>query len=68
MVFCTGILYFHCARHEQTAFFRISVPERAVFCLGTAGVVLFLGADPVLALVGAVDLIGAAWTAVALRR
>jgi hypothetical protein len=62
LAFCAGILYFYCARTNQTGFFRISVPERMLFFLGTLGIVLFLPADPVLALIGGVDLAGALWT------
>lgn len=67
LAFCAGMLYFYCGRTNQTGFFRISVPERIVFFLGTAGIVLFCPADPALALIGGVDLAGALWTAAALR-
>ena len=67
LAFCAGMLYFYCARMNQTGFFRISVPERIVFFLGTVGIVVFCGADPMLALIGSVDLIGALWTAQTLR-
>jgi hypothetical protein len=65
--FCAGLLYFYCGRMNQTGFFRISVPERIVFFLGIVGIVLFLPANPLLILIGSVDLIGAIWTALALR-
>jgi hypothetical protein len=67
MVFCAGMLYFYCGRAGQTGFFRISVPERLAFFLGTLVLVLFFGADWRLALVGSVDLFGALWTYLALR-
>jgi hypothetical protein len=65
--FCAGMLYFYCGRTEQTGFFRISIIERVVFFLGMAGIVLFLPANPLLALIGSVDLLGAIWTALTLR-
>ncbi len=66
--FCAGLLYFYCARTNQTGFFRISVPERILFFLGTVLLVLFMPAPPALALVGSVDLVGAIWTGWTLRR
>jgi hypothetical protein len=65
--FCAGMLYFYCGRTNQTGFFRISVIERIVFFLGIAGIVLFLRVNPLLALIGSVDLFGALWTALTLR-
>lgn len=66
--FCAGMLYFYCGRTNQTGFFRVSVFERIVFFLGMVGIALFLQANPMLALIGSVDLFGAIWTAVTLRR
>jgi hypothetical protein len=66
--FCAGMLYFYCGHTNQIGFFRISVFERIVFFLGMVGIVLFLQANPMLALIGSVDLFGAIWTAVTLRR
>ena len=66
--FCAGMLYFYCGRTNQIGFFRISVFERIVFFLGMVGIVLFMQADPMLALIGGVDLFGAIWTAVTLRK
>ena len=66
--FCAGMLYFYCGHTNQTGFFRISVTERIVFFLGMVRIVLFLPANPLLALIGSVDLFGAIWTALTLRR
>ena len=66
--FCAGMLYFYCGRTNQIGFFRISVFERIVFFLGMVGIALFLSANPMLALIGSVDLFGAIWTAVTLRK
>ena len=65
--FCAGMLYFYCGRTDQTGFFRISITERIVFFLGMVGIVLFLPANPMLILIGSVDLFGAIWTALTLR-
>lgn len=65
--FCAGMLYFYCGRTNQTGFFPISIIERVVFFLGMAGIVLFLPANPLLALIGSLDLLGAIWTALSLR-
>ena len=65
--FCAGMLYFYCGRTNQTGFFRISVIERIVFFLGMVGIVLFLPANPMLVLIGSVDLFGAIWTAIKMR-
>ena len=66
--FCAGMLYFYCGRTNQTGFFRISIIERLVFFLGMVGIVLSLPASPMLALIGSVDLFGAIWTAITLRK
>lgn len=66
--FCAGLLYFYCARTNQTGFFRISIPERVIFFLGTVVLVVFMQFSPVLALIGSVDLFGALWTGWTLRR
>ena len=66
--FCAGMLYFYCGRTNQTGFFRISVTERIVFFLGIVGIVLFLPANPLLVAIGSVDLFGAIWTALTLRK
>ena len=65
--FCAGMLYFYCGQTNQTGFFRISVTERIVFFVGIVGIVLFLPANPMLILIGSVDLFGAIWTALTLR-
>jgi hypothetical protein len=66
--FCAGMLYFYCGRTNQTGFFRISVTERIVFFLGMVGIVLFLPANPLLVAIGSVDLFGAIWTALTMRK
>lgn len=66
--FCAGLLYFYCGRTNQVGFFRISVPERVIFFLGTMILVVFMHFPAVLAIIGSVDLFGAIWTGWALRQ
>ena len=68
LAFCAGILYFHCARTNQTGFFRVTVPERITFFLGIVALVVFLDLPPLLAAIGSVDLLGAIWTALSIRQ
>ena len=65
--FCAGMLYYF-GRTNQTGFFRVSIIERIIFFFGMLGIVLFLQADPMLALIGGVDLFGAIWTAITLLK
>lgn len=66
--FCAGMLYFYCARTNQTGFFRITVLERVIFFLGTVALVVFFHLTPMLAVIGSVDLLGAIWTGLTLRQ
>src|SRR3972149_2934893 len=59
--FCAGMFFFDCGLKKQTGFFRVSVPERIVFFLEMAGIVLFLPANPLLVAISSVDLFGAIW-------
>jgi len=59
--------YVQAARHELTAFFRWTVHARTIVCVAFAALVLLRLAPPPLALLGAVDLAAAIWTALALR-
>ena len=68
LAFCTGMLYFYSARTNQTGFFRITVPERILFFLGTLTLVILFDVTPLLAAVGSVDLLGALWTGLTLRQ
>jgi len=68
LAFCAGILYYYCARRNQTGFFRVSVPERIIFFLGTVALVGFLHVTPLLAAIGSIDLLGAIWTGLTLRQ
>lgn len=60
--FCAGLLYYYCGKTNQVGFFKISVVERIIFFVGTVGIVIVFQANPMLALIGSVDLAGALWT------
>ena len=59
--------YLQAARYELTAFFRWTVSARAAVFVAFAAFVLLGLAPAPLALLGAVDLAAAIWTATALR-
>ena len=56
------------ARHELPAYFRASVTTRLLFAAGMAALALSGRGPTSLLLLGAVDALGALWTALALRR
>ena len=60
--------YIQMARQELTGFFRYTVYARAIVIGFFAAFVALGFAPPVLILFGVVDLLGALWTGVALRR
>ncbi len=62
-----GFYYLQAARENWVAFTRTTIPVRACVFVAFAGLVLAGVAKPALALIGAVDLAGAAWTFLALR-
>lgn len=66
--FCAGLLYFYCGRTDQTGFFRVSVPERVIFFLGTVMLVVIFNVTPMLAVIGSLDLLGAIWTGLTLHQ
>jgi hypothetical protein len=68
LTFCTGYLYLYCGIKEQTWFFRATISERLIFFVGMILIVVLANANPLLILIGSVDLIGALWTFWALRR
>jgi hypothetical protein len=67
LAFCAGLLYFHCARTNQTGFFRVTVPERIIFFLGIVALVVFLDLPPLLAAIGSATC-SAIWTTLSLRQ
>jgi len=67
MVVVLGYYYIVAALFELTPFFRASVFGRPAVIVCFAGLVLVGMAQPVLILFGAIDLLGAIWTGLALR-
>ena len=67
IVVVLGYYYIVGARHELTPFFRASVYGRPTVTVCFAGFALLRMAEPVIVLFGILDLLGAIWTALALR-
>lgn len=63
-----GYYYWACGAAGAAAFFRATVRGRIAFCVLCVGLVATAGAPWPLLLFGVVDLAGAAWTHLALRR
>jgi hypothetical protein len=62
-----GYYYLACANTLAIEFFRATLIGRPIFAIVCFGLVGFAGAQWQLALFGLADLLGAAWTAFALR-
>lgn len=67
LVFLLGVYYLLAARKEMTDFFQWTVYLRPTVILFFAVFVLLGFVKPILILLGAVDLLGAIWTGMALR-
>jgi hypothetical protein len=67
LVLLLSFYYFQAARHELRLFFRWSVYARASVIVFFIAFVLLDFVSPVLILFGVIDLLGAIWTALALR-
>ena len=67
LVLLLGFYYSQAARKEMTEFFQWTVYARSSVILFFTAFVLFGLASPPLILFGAVDLLGAIWTGLALR-
>lgn len=63
-----GYYYWACAVANTRAFFRASLAGRIGFCAACISLVLLAKAPWQLLLFGAVDVLGATWTALALRQ
>ena len=61
-----GFYYWASALANARSFFVASVYGRCIFCAGCIGLVLFAAAPWQIIIFGVVDLVGAAWTKVAL--
>lgn len=66
--FTVGIYYFHTARYELTEFFKVTVFGRLFFFVATVLFVFLFNQSIMLAAIGSVDLLGAAWTYFALTK
>jgi hypothetical protein len=62
-----GAIFFSCARNNDVAFFRLTVPARIAFAVGLAAFVALGMSGPTLLIFGVLDVIGAIWTWLALR-
>ena len=62
-----GYYYWACGTANATAFFKASIPGRVGFFVLGAGLVVFAQAPWQILLFGVVDLLGAGWTAWALK-
>lgn len=62
-----GYYYWACGVAGATAFFRATLVGRPLFCVLCLALVMFASAPWQLLLFGLVDLLGAGWTATALR-
>jgi hypothetical protein len=66
--FTVGIYYYISARHEQTFFFKASVFGRVFFFIMMSAFVFIFNENPMLSVIGSVDIIGAAITYYALKK
>lgn len=67
LTFLLGFYYIQSARKEVTEFLRLTVYARIAFLLFCIAFVVFGLARPGLLVAGLLDLLGAIWTALALR-
>jgi hypothetical protein len=68
MVVIVGYYYIQAARHRLTIFYRWTLHCRSFFPVFVVVLVAAGLVEPMLLLFGAIDLAGAIWTALALRR
>jgi hypothetical protein len=68
LAFVLGFYYHRMAAMNITAFFKLTIPVRITVFLAFIAFVLLNFTEPVLILIGAVDLAGAIWTLTALRK
>lgn len=62
-----GYYYWACGAADAKAFFRATIPGRLGFCALCMALVALAGAPLPLLVFGLVDVLGAAWTFIALR-
>ena len=68
LAICVGLFHMTSARNELAAYLRASVTIRLLFAVGLVGLVIARLAPLPLVLFAILDVLGALWTAVALRR
>ena len=68
VVFGLGFYYHRSGVQNNTAFFKLTIPTRVFVFLSFVSFVLLGYAAPIMIGIGAVDLIGAAWTYSALKK
>ncbi len=68
LAFVLGFYYHRLAAMNITAFFKLTVPVRILVFVAFIAFVLLQFVEPVLILIGAVDLVGAVWTWSALKK
>lgn len=66
--FATGIYYFHSAKTEQKEFFKATIIGRIFFFIMTVVLVFLFKQNPMLVLIGSMDLFGALWTYVTFKK
>lgn len=68
LVICLGFYYHQSGAQNNTGFIRLTIPVRTFVFVSFLVLVLLHYAAPVLAGIGAVDLLGAGWTYLALKK
>jgi hypothetical protein len=68
LTFILGFYFLYSVRYQDVSFFRATVVARLIFFTGVTLLVLRADASPRLLAFGLVDLAGATWTWLALRR
>jgi len=63
-----GMYFLYSVRHKDAVFYRATIYARLIFFTGVATLVIFGWASPLLVAFGLVDLAGAAWTWLTLRK
>ena len=68
LVVCLGFYYHRSGAQQNIGFIQLTIPVRTFVFISFLALVLLNYAAPVLAGIGAVDLLGAGWTYLALRK
>ncbi len=68
LALCLGYYYHRTGVQNNTTFFKLTVPTRMLVFLAFTAFVLLKYTSPILIGIGAIDLLGAIWTMVALKK